>query len=124
MKLTEDKKVRIFRKDRDTKNGGTFATYSMGVSSKNQDGSYIKGYIDCCFKKGVEVANKTDIKITNAFPVVRDYQGKGYVSWMITEFEVVSEGQTSIANSDPDMGFINVPEGDDEDLPFAQVSRR
>lgn len=122
MKLTEDKKVRIFRKDREGKNG-TFATYSMGVSSKNQDGTYIKGYIDCSFKKGVDIPNATDITITNAFPVVREYNGKTYVSWMITEYEIVGEGQAPVNNTDPDMGFVNIPENIDADLPFALPTR-
>lgn len=124
MKLTEDKKVRIFRKDRATRDGGTFATYCMGVSSKKQDGSYVNGFIDCSFKNGVEVNNKTDITIQNAFPTVRESNGRTFVSWMITEFEVVGEGQAPVnANQDPDMGFINVPEGLDNDLPFAAPSR-
>lgn len=118
--LTADK-VRIFRKDKATHNGGTFATYSFSVSSKDKDGNWVSGWFDAVFPKGTELNDKTDIKITNAFPVVSPYNGKAYVKWYIKEFEILSEGQpTPVADAD---GFINVPEGVNEDLPFARPTR-
>lgn len=113
-------KVRIYSKEK-TYSGGTFYTYSMGVSSKDANGDWVNGFLDVQFKKGVVIPNKTDINIKNAFPTVREYNGKSYVSWFIMDYEIVSEGQS--ANASPDMGFINVPQGLDEDLPFARPSR-
>lgn len=118
---TDDKPVTIFRKDREY-SGGTFATYSVGVSSKDRDDNWVNGYLDVCFKKGVEVCNKSKISINNAFPVVRKYNDKAYVSWMITDFDVVEEGQPTPANDLANQGFLNIPEGA-EDLPFAKPSR-
>lgn len=115
MNLTGDK-VRIYRKDRETKNGGTFATYSYGVNSKDKDGNWIKGFRDCMFKKGVEVAHRADIKVNNAFEIASEYNGKTYVKVMITDFEVVNEGEQAPAVDSE--GFMNIPEGLDEELPF------
>lgn len=118
---TDDKPVTIFRKDR-TWSGGTFATYSAGVSSKDRDDNWVNGYVDVCFKKDVEVCNKAKITINNAFPVVRKSNDKVYLSWMITDFDVVEEGQPAPANDLANQGFMNIPEGAEE-LPFAKPSR-
>lgn len=113
MKLTSDgKKVRIYRQDKTSQNGKAYTRYSMGVSSKDSNGEWVNGFLECTFKKGVEVQNKTDIIINNAFPVVREYNGKTFISWMITEFEI--EGGV-VPNEN---GFIDVPEGTDSELPF------
>ena len=45
--------VTIFRNDY---NGRTY--YRLGLSKKLQDGSYENGYIDCQFRKNVEILNK------------------------------------------------------------------
>lgn len=117
--LTADK-VRIFRKDKTTHNGSTFATYSFSVSSKDKDGNWVSGWFDAVFPKGTELNDKTDIKINNAFPIVSPYNGKAYVKWYIKEFEKLSEGQPAPA-TDID-GFVNVSD-DMGDLPFAMTTR-
>lgn len=115
MNLTADK-VRIFRKDKQTKTGSTFATYCYGISSKDTDGNWINGFRDCVFKKGVEVNNKTDIKVNNAFEVASEYNGKTYTKVMITDFEVINEGeQKPQINAE---GFLEIPEGEEGELPF------
>ena len=115
MNLTSDK-VRIFRKDRQTKDGSTFATYSYGVNSKDKDGKWINGFRDCVFKKGVEVAHKTDIKVNNAFEIASEYNGKVYTKVMITDFDVINEGEPQ-PKVDAE-GFMEIPDGIDEELPF------
>ena len=54
--------VTIFRNDY---NGRTY--YRLGLSKKIQDGSYENGYIDCQFRKNVEILNKTKIRITDSW---------------------------------------------------------
>lgn len=110
LKLTTDTKpVMIFRKDIEY-NGSTFPAYSIGVSSKDKDGNWVSSYLDCTFKKGVSVENKTKIFIKNAFPVSSQGKDKVFTKWMITDFEI--EGQT---NND----FMNIPEGIQEEIPWA-----
>ena len=113
-------KVRIFRKDKTTNNGSTFATYSFSVSSKDKDGNWVSSWFDAVFPKGTELNDKTDIKINNAFPIVSPYNGKTYVKWYIKEFEILSEGQPAPVK-DID-GFVNVSD-DMGDLPFAMTTR-
>lgn len=114
---SDDKGVKVIRKDRETKSGGKFATYSLMVSSKDIDGNWVNGFIDCQFKKGVEIANKTKIKINNAFYVVNEYNGNKYTKIMILDYEVLEEGeqvQTTTGGED----FLVIPDGIDEELPF------
>lgn len=110
---TDDKGVKIYRKDRQTQNG-TFATYSMMISSKLQDGSWLNGFIDCRFKKGVEVANKSKIKINNAFYTCNEYNGKVYTKLIITDFDVLEGGEAPKENT---TNWLDV-DGTQEDLPF------
>lgn len=118
--LTDGKPVTVYRKDRQTQNGGTFTTYTLGISSKDKDGNWVNGYLDCQFKKGVELYNKAKIEITNSFFTVSDYQGKKYNKLFIMEFTVVEQGegvQTPVAPANDD--FMRIADGfDDEEMPF------
>lgn len=117
LKIISDSAVTVYRKDKQTSNGGTFSTYCIGVSSKDKDGNWTNGFIDVAFKKDAVVNNKAKINIGNAFPVVREYNGKKYVSWMITEFYVVEQGEAPQTAPQSD-GFMNAADGISEELPF------
>ena len=108
---SDDKGVMVFANEKEGANG-KYTLYSIGVSSKNTNGGYNSGYINVRFKKGVEVANKSKIKINNAFYVVNKSGDKSYVSLMITDFDNMSEN----ANSD---GFVDMNDIKDDELPFA-----
>lgn len=76
----------IFKKE-----SGDKVFYSIGVSKKNKDGSYINGYMPVNFKKGVDVPNKTKIKIKSAW---LDFYKKEDITIpfiFINEFEEVKE---------------------------------
>ena len=107
MTITSDKPEMIFRDDK-----GKYPRYSIGVSSKDKEGEWIKGYIPCKFKKDVEVENMTKILIKNAFYTVNKGEKYNFVSVMITDFEVVDEGKPS---SDD---FMDIPSVIEEELPF------
>lgn len=124
IKLTsDDRGVKIFRKDGTSSSGNPYTLYSMSVSSKDIKGEWVNGYLDCAFKKGVEVNNKALIKINNAFPTVNEYNGKKTIRYMITDFEVLEQDDAppeqvsldSVAND----GFMNIPDNvDDDAMPF------
>ena len=116
--LTDDKPVIIFRKDKQTSNGCKFATYCMGISSKDKDGNWVNGFLDVVFKKGVEVNNKAKINIKNAFPTVSKYNDKTYIKWMILEFDVVDNGEVPQQAPTPSENWMNIPDGIDNSLPF------
>lgn len=106
MTITSDKPEMIFRDDK-----GKYPRYSIGVSSKTPDGEWIKGYVPCKFKKGVEVENMTKILIKNSFYSVSKGEKYNFVSIMITDFEVVEEEK-------PSDDFMDIPSGIEEELPF------
>ena len=111
---TDDKGVKIFAKEKESANG-KFTAYSLGVSSKNQSGEWVNGFINCKFKKGVSVANKTKIKINSAFFVVTKSGERTYTHLMITDFDVLEPGETAGDSADD---FVKIPEGIDEETPF------
>ena len=62
MNIECEKEKMIFRNEKDGK-----VFYSIGLSKKNQDGTYTSGYITCKFPKNANIENKTKIKILNAW---------------------------------------------------------
>ena len=117
-KIVPNHKYRIWRKDF---NGKTF--YNILVSQKEYDNTESKYYIPVTFKKGVEVANETDIIIKHAIENLRSNKNveeskKQYYpifSYMITEFEIVEREEQKQAqayqkyqetlNENEDLGF-------------------
>lgn len=120
MNIVTDKQVKVFRRDNEF---GTF--YSLGISKKNQNGSYEKGYMPCQFKKDVSVENQSMIYIRNAWLsfYLKDKETKPYV--FINEFETVGETiqkakeevKTEV-REDPWQEFSNEVEIDESSLPF------
>lgn len=94
--VTDDKGVRVWRNDE-----GQFPRYSVGISKKEQDGSYSNCYFPVRFKKDVSVANATDIKIKTAFfsfSISKGQDGKErkYPYLMITDFETIGASPIDI----------------------------
>lgn len=91
MKLQECE-VMIFKNDK--------GNYRIGMSKKDRNNQYFNGYMNCRFKKGVDVANQTKIIIKNAFIsfYLREKETVPYV--MIVEFEnaVVDKFQETLKN--------------------------
>ena len=127
--VTDDRPVKIIRKDKVSAAGNAYTQYSAMVASKDKDGNWHNGFIDVSFKYGVSVDNKAQIAIKNAFPVVSEYNGKTSVKWMITDFDVIVQGEvgsapTNASNgngmaTDAD-GFLQINADIDlEELPFA-----
>lgn len=81
----------IFRNAHDGKDG-TWYTYSTGVSSKRQDGTYVNAYLDVRFRKGVTVEHKAKINIKDGFITVREFTVNGgdtqkKIELMVLDFE-------------------------------------
>lgn len=111
---TDDKGVKVFANEKDGPNG-KFTLYSLGVNSKNQNGEWVNGYLNCKFKKGVSVANKTKIKINSAFFVATKGGDKTYTHLMITDFDVLEAGENASESADE---FMKIPDNAGEDVPF------
>lgn len=111
---TDDKGVKIFANEMEGAYG-KFTKYSIGIATKKKDGTWVNGFIDCSFKKGVSVANKSKIKINNSFFYPNKRGDKTYNNLMIMDFEVLESGETAANDADE---FMKIPEGADEDTPF------
>lgn len=111
---TDDKGVKVYAKEKEGAHG-KFMTYTLGVNSKNKDGEWANGYINCKFKKDVSVANKTKIKIKSAFFVATKSGGKSYTHLMITDFDILEAGETASDSADE---FMKIPEGVEDEVPF------
>ena len=110
-----EKNARIWRKDYEGKNG-TFYKYSTSVSSKNQDGSYSRAYIDIKFSKKsgapeeIENGAKCDFKGFMTVDSYKDKEGRERSKPVIMVMECAFD------NDPADMGdsFAQA----EEDMPF------
>lgn len=102
---TDERGVKVWRDDK-----GQYPRYSISFSKKDESGKYQNAYIEVRFKKGIEIANGTDIQINNAFPTFNvGKDGKKYTSWMITDFSYMNGG----------FDAVNIPiDIEDEEMPF------
>ena len=122
---TDDYGVKVFRSDR-----FGFPQYSIGISTKGDDGKWISEYKTVRFRRGVELEDGDEIYIDNAFPTLDFWRDKttGQLRhkevWMITEFSYRSRRENVSQNvSQPQvMAQQDLPEGyaqaDDIELPF------
>lgn len=117
-KIEPNHKYRIWRKDF---NGDTY--YNIMVSQKQYDDTELKYYIPVKFKKGISIANETDIIIKKAIENLRannkveekDRKYYPVFSYTITEFEIVEneeqkkeqayEKYQKSLNENDDLGF-------------------
>ena len=121
MNIEQKYPVMIFKTVND---GKTF--YNLGLSRKDAEGNYINGYINCRFKKDVELEDKTKIMIKKAFLTfyLKDKITVPYI--FISEFDLVDTSIKTMKNEaveDPYKDFgssITAEELDDSlpDLPF------
>lgn len=86
MQIVEDRDVMIFRQEKDNKR-----FYSIGLSRKDQNGNYINGYITAVFKKDVDIANKTKIKIKDAWLGFNVKDKKTYPHVFVNDFEITEQ---------------------------------
>lgn len=94
----------VYRNDR---NGKSY--YKICVTQKAFDGQETKHYIPVTFRKGVELPDKTKIKIKQA---VENVYKKGFdtiSTYMILDFdnlsEAIEEFNQADSNYDEDLGF-------------------
>lgn len=121
--ITEQTTVTVYVNERQTQNG-SFKTYSIGVSSKDKDGNWVNGFLPCNFRKGTDIANKSKITISNSFPTVRKYTDKTgtertEIGIFVLDYTVVEGGNQPAPTPNGDMGFVDIPDVLDAELPFA-----
>lgn len=90
MNISNDKNVMIFKQDK---------KYVVGINKKNQDGSFDNAYFPIQFNQGVELENRTLIKIKNAwlsFYKWKNEDKKGTVFYIkCNDFDIIKQKETN-----------------------------
>lgn len=110
---TDDYPVTVRCFEKTSAAGNPYKDYAISIGTKADDGTWKNGLFNVRFKKGIEIPDKTKIYIDNCFPIVSEYNGKSYINWMITDFEIDGE-----VDAPPSNDFVNVPDGADEEVPW------
>ncbi len=98
-----EKKAKIWRNDYEGKNG-TFHRYKVGVSKKNDDGSFVNAYIPIRFTKRSGAPEKIEngaLCSFSGFMSVESYKdkdGKEHNAPIIIAMEVMFEGDQDADN--------------------------
>lgn len=117
---TDSKGTIVYRKDKVSRAGNSYSTFSTKISSKTDDGNWISAWYELKFPKNAVTPNdRAKINIKNSFPVLSEYNGNTQTAYMVMDFEVIEEGTPAPSNENA--GFMNIP--DDGDLPFAAPQR-
>ena len=112
----------VFRHDRNDK-----TVYTVGLVKKNMDGEYERAYILTKFRNGVELDNRTLIKLKDAWLDFYKVDNKTNIALFVNDFELVENAQKNenpVQNDIPvDMlssknGITQPVPYTDEDLPF------
>lgn len=112
MNITSEREIMIFRRE-----GNFGAMYSCAVSEKQQDGTYLQAYIPVWFRKGVELANKSMIKITKAWlKPTKDMKIVLFISEYEQKCEVVENDNKGFEGNKLYLDEITLD--DTSDLPF------
>lgn len=121
MQIISNNDEMIFRKDFNDR-----PIYSIGLSKKDKNGNYIKGYMNCNFKQGTDIADKTKIKIKDAWLSFYIKDKKTIPTIFINDYEVVGVAKLKeesnlyedFGNSIKTESNIEEIKIDESDLPF------
>lgn len=109
---TDDRGIKVIRKDNVSKNGVPYTQYSLMYSSKDKSGNWQNGFIDAQFKKDTDIPNKSIININNAFPILDEYNGNKRNKIFVLDWEMVTPGEAPNNNND----FMQIPDEDAEEM--------
>ena len=88
MEIVSNKEEMIFRNEYEGK-----VSYKIGLSKKNKEGQFDKGYIPVRFKQGVELNNQTRILIKEAWLSFNTHDKKTYPYIFINDFNIIDKGE-------------------------------
>lgn len=101
MHIRDGEELNIFKNDK--------GYYSIGLSRKDRNNQVFYGYFPCQFRKDVNVANNTRIKVKNAFMsfYLKDDKTMPYI--MILDYSIV----------DKEKNYLQIKEQmEDNEMPF------
>ena len=115
---TDDKGIKVIRKDGTSKAGNPYTMYSLMIPVKNGD-EWTNVFIDAGFRKGVDLANKSKILIKDAFMTGNSFNGKTSPKIFVLDYELMEEYVLGKLEENPSADdFLMIPDGADEEMPF------
>lgn len=112
---TDEKGIKVIRKDGTSKAGNPYTMYSLMYSYKKGENDYPNVFIDAQFRKGVDLANKSKIIIKEAFMTGNSFNGKTSPKIFVLDYEVLEGGETPKPSADD---FLMVTDDMQEEMPF------
>lgn len=112
MKIIQEYPVKVFDREYEGRK-----YYKIGLSKKNEDGTYKNGYIDCHFRKDVEVDTSKKIYLQDCWLDFYVKDKKTYPHIFVNKFDYVADVVKEEVK-DPFVEFGEEVELTDEDLPF------
>lgn len=109
--------VIVYRTDGTSQAGKPYTRYSTKISQKKDDGTWLDQFINLRFKGGADIPHKAKITINRAFPTLDEYKGEVTRNWVVMDWNLAAGQNTT--PSPQDDGFMNIPDGIDEELPFS-----
>lgn len=113
MDVISNKDEMIFKSERNGK-----VLYSIGLSKRNQDGTYDKGYMSVRFKKDVSLSDKTKIHIKQAWLDFYKIEKKTLPYIFINEFDVITQTPQVQDEKHDEWGSAKDIHLTQDDLPF------
>ena len=113
MEIVSNKEEMIFKNEYNDK-----PYYTIGLSKKDKDGNYINGYMNVSFKKGVELENKTKIRIKSAWLDFYKKDIKTIPIIFVNEFEIVKNDPFKEFGESIKTEVKESVKIEDSDLPF------
>ena len=111
---TDDKGVKVIRKDGTSKAGNAYTMYSLMYSFKVGE-EWKNGFIDAGFKRGVEIANKSKIIIKDAFLTGSEFNGTIKPKIIVMDYEVLEGVEAPKPSADD---FLMITDDMKEEMPF------
>lgn len=115
---TDEKGIRVIRKDGTSKAGNAYTMYSLMYSYKNNE-EWKNVFVDCAFRKGTDLSHLTKIRIKDAFMTgTIKYINRVPVTLpkiFVLDYEVLEGGVAPKPSADD---FLMIPDGINSDFPF------
>lgn len=121
MKVTSDRAETIYRHDKEDR-----TIYTMKLVKKNMDGEYENGYILTKFRNGVELDDKSKIKIKDAWLDFYKKDDKTNISLFVNDFDLEDNNtlQNQEANMQENASYKKQDASMPEENPFANVNSK
>lgn len=116
MEVISNREEMIFRNERDGK-----VSYAIGLSKKKDDGTYERGFMPIKFRKGIELKDRTKIKIEEAWMDFFKIEKKTYPYIFINKFVFQTDFEAIKQVSDREIkpnDKTNFESSEDDNLPF------